>query len=518
MPIMISIPDDCKPLAEARTQLVTSLERAEHRAVGGRAVDYGQIEREVGERTAAVERAVHQRILTALDIDAPTVVIEGRIHTRVHRAEGRYYTLAGDVVVARSLYRATRNGPVVDPISLRAGTVAGEWLPETATAIAHLLQQGTPREAEATARRVGRLPYSRSSFDRIGHAVAALYTREKTAIDDALIVALEIPAAARCVSFGRDRVSLPLEDPRPRPVGRPRTHAPTRPVRRVFRMAYCTTITFHDATGAALHTIRHGAVPSADPLDLCDRLLADALAILEQRSGLHVVLLSDGAPELRDLLRRTLDAATLGTPVTELLDFWHLVETLAPAAQVLDGDTGASERLAQWRSALLHRVAAPDEIRDRLIRSGTRHVRVGPTRPVHEAITYLENHRERLGYPAARRRGLPIGSGNTEATCKTLVTVRMKRSGARWKEATAGHVINLRALALSDRWDRAQEAPWAGGAALGWVPRSEVQFGQGLERFSGEGSEDFWGHLAGTRLATLQAARCTGAFNETKKL
>jgi hypothetical protein len=72
---------------------------------------------------------------------------------------------------------------------------------------------------------------------------------------------------------------------------------------------------------------------------------------------------------------------------------------------------------------------------------------------VHDAITYLDNHRERLGYSGARRRGLPIGSGNTEATCKSLFTVRMKRSGARWKERTARDVIHLRALALSDRWN-----------------------------------------------------------------
>ena len=58
-------------------------------------------------------------------------------------------------------------------------------------------------------------------------------------------------------------------------------------------------------------------------------------------------------------------------------------------------------------------------------------------------------------YPGARRRGLPIGSGATEATCKSLITVRMKRSGARWKEVTARQVIHLRALALSDRWDTA---------------------------------------------------------------
>jgi hypothetical protein len=455
MPILISIPDDCKPLAAAVTQLVTSVERAHQRATGGRAVEYAHIERELGERTAAVERAAHQSILTALDVDAATVVIDGRVHTRVHRAEGRYYTMAGDIVVERSLYRAERNGPVVDAISLRTGAVDGVWLPETATAMAHLLQQGTPREAEDTARRVGRLPYSRSSFDRVGHAVGQQYAANKTAIDDALIVAVEIPPKAQSVSFGMDRVSLPLEEPRPRPVGRPRKDAPKRPVQRVFRMAYCTTITFHDETGTALHTIRQGAIPSVDPADLCDRLLADAMAILEQRPDLRVVLLSDGAPELRDLLRNTLDESTLGTTVYELLDFWHLLEKLAPAAHVVYGEARATEVLARWRVDLLNRNAAADEIHATLLESGKRDVRRGPNRPVHEAITYLENHGERMGYPGARRRGLPIGSGNTEATCKTLVTVRMKRSGARWKEATAADVINLRALALSDRWEPA---------------------------------------------------------------
>jgi hypothetical protein len=132
-----------------------------------------------------------------------------------------------------------------------------------------------------------------------------------------------------------------------------------------------------------------------------------------------------------------------------------LLEKLAAAAQVLYGEAHVREVLARWRLDLLNRNAAPDDILTTLKRSGRRHVRVGPQRPVHEAITYIENHRELLGYPGARRRGLPICSGNTEATCKTLFTVRMKRSGARWKETTARDVINLRALALSDRWTSA---------------------------------------------------------------
>lgn len=455
MPIMISIPDHLKSLALAVERLVACAASAVKRGEGGRALNYAKVERDVADHTAEIERAVHQSVLQSLDIDEPQVVIDGRVHTRVHRAEGRYYTPAGDVIVERALYRAERNGKTVDAVSLRAGVVGSGWLPQTAQAIAHLVQQGTSREGVETIRQLGRLPYSRSSLERVGHDVGGLYAARKTEIDDALIVALEIPKAARAVSFAIDRVSLPMEEPRPRPVGRPKKGAARRPVQRVYRMAYCTTATFHDEEGKALHTIRHGATPSVEPAALCDRLLADAIAILEQRPDLEVVLLSDGSPEMRNILRDALNQETLGMKPHELLDFWHLLEKLAAAALVIHGEAGAKEVMRSWRIDLMNRNAAPDEILAALKESGRRSIRLGEARPVHDAITYIENHRELLGYPRARRRGLPVGSGAVEATCKSLVQVRMKRSGARWKERTAAEIIHLRALALSDRWDPA---------------------------------------------------------------
>lgn len=52
----------------------------------------------------------------------------------------------------------------------------------------------------------------------------------------------------------------------------------------------------------------------------------------------------------------------------------------------------------------------------------------------------------------ARRLGRSVGSGAMEATCESVVAVRLERPGARWKQPSAGRIIEIRALALSEQW------------------------------------------------------------------
>ena len=100
----------------------------------------------------------------------------------------------------------------------------------------------------------------------------ALYGVERVHVEAALVEALEVPQGTHSVSVSLDRVAVPMEEPKTRPVGRPRQDAPQRPVDVVFRMAYAACLTFHDAQGEALGAVRYGRMPEGDVEGLCARL------------------------------------------------------------------------------------------------------------------------------------------------------------------------------------------------------------------------------------------------------
>ncbi len=67
-------------------------------------------------------------------------------------------------------------------------------------------------------------------------------------------------------------------------------------------------------------------------------------------------------------------------------------------------------------------------------------------------LNYVSERREMIRYPEFVAKGWQIGSGPTEATCKTL-TARLKGSGMRWDADNAEAVMGLEALYQSGQWD-----------------------------------------------------------------
>ncbi|MBI4516587.1 MAG: ISKra4 family transposase [Deltaproteobacteria bacterium] len=456
--IIIEFPSDLKGMADAVQAFLSEVKkvRADH-SKGGGAVDYERVEKQYGELSARIECEAHGATLRSLASDANRVSIRGKLCASVGTFTADFFTKSGPTPVPRKLFRevGVRNGPTFDPVALRIGAVQEHWLPGTAKSIAHLVQQGTSREAEVTAQEMGRLPYSRTSMERIAHAVGTLFVAQSADIEDRLIEEVQIPEGTAGISVSVDRAALAMEEPRPRPKGRPRKNAPKNPISRAWRMAYCATVTLHDSKGKALYTERFGWTPGTDVESISDLLARNVASLLLRNPRLKLSLLTDGSEDVQNILGTYINREWQGVEVTSLIDYWHVVEKLAAAARAMFPEAERKAILARWKKFLLTSSSAHASILAELRASEKEWVRIGGEAPVHAAITYLENQGHRMDYRRARRAGFPIGSGNVEATCKSLIQVRMRRSGSRWKEQTAQHILSLRAVALSDLWNDA---------------------------------------------------------------
>lgn len=449
--ITIDVPDD---VAAHWMELEARLKRLEADKTG---TEQPVPEEEIDVVSSGIGLEFKRRLLQAVDVDAKRILVDGQPHTKVGRYEATFFAKEGPIKVTRSLYRlcGARNAKTVDVVAARLGAVEG-WLPNAAKAAAFLLQQGTSREAEATARALGVLPYSRSSFDRVAHDVGERFSIVRDDVEDTLILQYKVSRKAHSISVSLDRVAVPFEELRNMPPDwRPTPDGPQRPIARAWHMAYVGTVTIHDRHGKALHTIRYGRMPLFGHEDLVGAMTRDVQALLKKRAHLVVVLLTDGAQEMVDALDAQLSSETLGVEPRRHIDFWHVVEKLGSAAKLIHGPK-AETVLKRWQILLLNSHRAAARIHTELVASGVEDLE-NEECPVHAAITYMINQGPRMSFAAARTAGLPIGSGNVEATCKSLFGQRFVRTGSRWKEPTGQHIVDLRALALSGRWDDAME-------------------------------------------------------------
>lgn len=409
-------------------------------------VEFGQFEREIHALFNKAEREVLSEELERLDIDLPWVEIGEEVHHRVWRGNETYTSAAGPVTVTRTLYRSGKE-KAVSPMELRAGIVEGHWTPLAARQAVWVVSHLTPGEGEALFAELGNMRPSKSALDRLPKRLSGHWEEAREGFEAVLRARDEVPATAVSVAVSLDGVMAPMKDGQ-RQATRARQQAEGKRTRGPagHREVGCGTLSFYDAQGERLKTVRLGRMPEANKRSLKAMIRAELHPVLEARPELVLVKLADGAKDNWSFLDNELPAGLA------LIDFYHAVDHLKAAFDAAYGENTpkAKSQFEKYRHILLD----DEEGVSKVIRAVVHLRKTSPRRGrIATELAYFRTHRHKMRYAQTKARHLSIGSGVVEAACKTLVTQRLKRSGMRWRHDGGQAILTFRALVQSGRFD-----------------------------------------------------------------
>jgi hypothetical protein len=158
-----------------------------------------------------------------------------------------------------------------------------------------------------------------------------------------------------------------------------------------------------------------------------------------------------------EVLRRMTHPVT-GQPLAwvRVVDFYHAAERVWVMSEMLFG--AGTPRYFAWARRMLRKLKRQPRGAKRVLHSAAAlaaRLRMGKTRQkkFRQAYEYLRRRTRWMRYVDYKAAHIPLGSGITEAACKTVFTQRLKLSGMRWTRDGAQHILTLRTVLLSRTWD-----------------------------------------------------------------
>jgi hypothetical protein len=368
------------------------------------------------------------------DEEDDEVDVDGVKWRSVGAFERTYHSTRGPIRVKRRLYRSKRNGPTRCLYDERRGVIEGLFLPDlgraVVMAVADLPAEGASRLLEAATGH----PIATATMKRTTTAVGNALRDEEAAFLEEVVDHQAIPPTAVTVAISVDALSFRLRE-------------------QGYKQACVATVSLLDDVGERLATIRIGEMPESGKQTIMDRVEREVRSLLDRQPKLDVVVVIDGAVDLR---RHLLARFPFARHIT---DYFHVVEHIAAGLREIPFDSEAT-RAAQRRS-FCHRLKHDDDAATEIIQwlrdSGWVHPSMSDeAKAVVDAhANYVENQLPYLDYVDALAHGMDIGSGAVEAACKTLVTQRLKVSGATWSETGARAILHLRSTLQSGRFSDA---------------------------------------------------------------
>ena len=360
-------------------------------------------------------------------------------------------TRFGNIILWRTGYRSRQRGEeTIFPLELLLGLVENvspamlDWIGKTIAA-AGMSQQATLEAIKQDSGVLMGVKRLRACTEALAAAMEPLrQTHQVEALLDMLRIVGESSGSRKPVlCVGRDGITL-------------------RHRLGFFEVATAATLSVYDRAGKRLGTIYLAYPPELGQATM-DAMLTDLLNMLFSRwQGPlpRLAYVTDSGSNETDYYRRVLQR--MNHPVTgvkldwtRVADFYHVSERVWAMAAALF--TKSQEReLVAWARRMLKNLKRPSGA-SRVLHSAASLLsrrKLGKTRleNFQKAYRYLQERTSYLKYHDYKRNHLPIGSGVTEAACKTVFTQRLKLSGMRWSHTGAGRILTLRTILLSGTW------------------------------------------------------------------
>ena len=216
-----------------------------------------------------------------------------------------------------------------------------------------------------------------------------------------------------------------------------------------YREAMTGTISLYNNKRERLHTIYFGAPPELGKATFFQRMEREINHVKTLYPQARYVGVADGAEINWKFLKPYVSR--------QILDFYHASSYIKEASYAAFplNEKKCIEWFKAQRHELKHTRGAAKIILEQMKHFALKKLGKVKREKLDKAITYFTNHVHQMNYVQYLKDKLPIGSGVTEAACKTLIKQRLCCSGMKWTIQGSGIVLSLRALVLTKgRWEQ----------------------------------------------------------------
>lgn len=425
---------------------------------------FHQFESDLQGELRLIGRTVLEHVLAQLEPAdaanvAPRVSFQGESYRRRPRQPKTIYSSFGPIEYSRFRYEACERGNTsIFPLDLHLGLQAHLATPVLAEQIGRLAVDHEQSQVLSMLRRDHGVCWAVKTLRKVTAALSEGLAafREDAQVSKALDWLKQAFASKGryrpVLTIGRDGIMVPIR-------------------KQKYKEASAATLAIYNRSRKRIGTIYLGFMPEAGQLTMTEQLTSLVTRVLEEWHKLQqpcprLAYLTDGGHHPREyylkVLKRMPDLWSKN-PKQKLawqwiLDYWHVCGYINKLATALFGDNGKAWK---WFAKMRHWLRDRSGGLAHVLQSATQYMNLAGKlskardEQFWDAYQFLRKNARWMQYADYHRHGMPIGSGITEAACKTVFTQRLKRSGMTWQIAGGQRIVDLRVLKLSGVWNSA---------------------------------------------------------------